>query len=367
MSEMTEFVAGQAAGEHEIPAGAWSCNEWDPLVEVVVGNPFNARFPYRDKSSHIAEYAGKPFDAIPEGPFPQRMIEETEEDLGAMVDIFSKLGITVKRPDTWDHEQEFSTAYWKTKGYYNYCPRDILLVVGDQIIETPNVIRGRSQETYSYRRILLEYLKKGSRWYSAPKPMLQDSLFDVDHEKPVPRDDEPVFDAANVIRLGKDLLYLISSTGNELGAHWLQTALGKDFKVHVCQLNYYGSHIDTSVVALRPGLLLCNPDRVSKDMLPDIFNGWEVLFSPPMIGADRFEPDYLSKCIGSNWIDMNLFSLSPDLVMVDRDQLPLIRLLESKKLEVVPMKLRHSRMLGGGFHCTTLDVRRKGKMESYFD
>jgi hypothetical protein len=31
------------------------------------------------------------------------------------------------------------------------------------------------------------------------------------------------------------------------------------------------------------------------------------------------------------------------------------------------LKLRHSRMLAGGFHCVTLDIRREGSMESYFD
>ena len=83
-------------------------------------------------------------------------------------------------------------------GYYNYCPRDILLVVGDQIIETPNVIRSRSQETFSYRKLLIEYLKSGARWYSAPKPMLLDSLFEGVDLRPTPRNDEPAFDAANV-------------------------------------------------------------------------------------------------------------------------------------------------------------------------
>jgi N-dimethylarginine dimethylaminohydrolase len=42
-------------------------------------------------------------------------------------------------------------------------------------------------------------------------------------------------------------------------------------------------------------------------------------------------------------------------------------LLESKGLTVVPLKLRHSRMMGGGFHCVTLDIRRRGQLESYFD
>ena len=64
---------------------------------------------------------------------------------------------------------------------------------------------------------------------------------------------------------------------------------------------------------------------------------------------------------------MNVFSISPDLVVVDRDQKALIRLLEEKGLDVIPLKLRHSKMMGGGFHCVTLDTRRAGELERYFD
>jgi glycine amidinotransferase/scyllo-inosamine-4-phosphate amidinotransferase 1 len=33
--------------------------------------------------------------------------------------------------------------------------------------------------------------------------------------------------------------------------------------------------------------------------------------------------------------------------------------LEQHKFTVIPQELRHSRTLGGGFHCVTLDTRRK--------
>jgi len=33
----------------------------------------------------------------------------------------------------------------------------------------------------------------------------------------------------------------------------------------------------------------------------------------------------------------------------------------------IPLKLRHSKMLGGGFHCVTLDMRRRGTLQRYFD
>jgi N-dimethylarginine dimethylaminohydrolase len=361
------WISSSLSNDRQTASGVWSCNEWDPLQEVIVGNPINARFPHLDKSTRTAEFAGTPSDQIPTGAFPPQVVEETEEDISAMVQCLEGLGIIVKRPDTWPHDRAFSTPFWSTKGFYNYCPRDIFLVIGNQIIETPNTIRGRLLESYSYRRILMEYLRAGAKWYSAPKPMLLDSLFEVDHAHPVLLNHEPVFDAANVLRLGRDLLYLISSTGNEMGAQWLQAVLGDEFRVHICRINYQGSHIDTSVVALRPGLLLCNPERVTREMLPPIFDNWKVIYSPPMVGSDRFDSDYLSRSIGSSWIDINLLSVGPELVVLDRDQLPLIKLLEEFGIDVVPLKLRHARMFGGGFHCTTLDTRRAGGMENYFE
>jgi len=345
----------------------WSCNEWDQLEEVIVGNPLGARFPTADRSTQLAEFPGRSLEEIPQGPFPQKIIEETEEDLTAFVAVLEGLGITVKRPETWPHEAKFSTIHWESEGYYNYCPRDIMLVVGDHIIETPNVMRSRALESLSYRTMMVDYLRSGAKWYSAPKPMLLDSLFEVDLEKPTPRNDEPAFDAANILRLGRDLIYLVSGTGNEIGGQWLQTILGDGFRVHFLKDVYYGSHIDSTIVALRPGLVLCNPARINDDTLPELLKQWEVIYSPPMESTDRFDAGYLSRSIGSNWIDMNLLSISPNLVVVDQDQTALIKLLEKQGIDVIRLKLRHSKMLGGGFHCITLDIRRTGTLQRYFE
>ena len=73
----------------------WSCNEWDPLEEVIVGNPLRARYPTADRSTQLAEFPGRSLDEIPQGAFPQRIIEETEEDLVAFIEVLEKSGITV--------------------------------------------------------------------------------------------------------------------------------------------------------------------------------------------------------------------------------------------------------------------------------
>ena len=139
-----EFAKGEdrmeSSDQEDAPAQAdkgcrvWSCNEWDPLEEVIVGNPLNARFPYPDKSTQVAEYPDRRLEEIPRGPFPEQIIEEAEEDLQEFIAELEKQGVAVKRPETWPHERTFSTVHWETEGYYNYCPRDLMLVVGNQII-----------------------------------------------------------------------------------------------------------------------------------------------------------------------------------------------------------------------------------------
>jgi glycine amidinotransferase len=51
--------------------------------------------------------------------------------------------------------------------------------------------------------------------------------------------------------------------------------------------------------------------------------------------------------------------VDPHTVIVDRHQADLIQILEQHKFTVIPLELRHSRTLGGGFHCVTLDLVRE--------
>ena len=109
---------------------------------------------------------------------------------------------------------------------------------------------------------------------------------------------EPAFDAANVLRLDRNLIYLVSATGNEFGGQWLQTILGNDFRLHFLKDVYFGSHIDSTFVALRPGLMLCNPARINDDTLPEVLKQWIVIYSPPMEYCQH-DADYLYKSFDS--------------------------------------------------------------------
>ena len=76
----------------------------------------------------------------------------------------------------------------------------------------------------------------------------------------------------------KIYLYLVSSSGNELGAKWLQSVLGNEYRVHTTKDIYRSSHIDSTVMCLKPGLVLLNSARVTEKNCPKIFDKWEKLY-----------------------------------------------------------------------------------------
>ncbi|MGV9884665.1 inosamine-phosphate amidinotransferase 1 [Streptomyces sp. NPDC003006] len=339
-------------------------NEWDPLEEIIVGTAVGARVPRADRSVFAVEYAGEydSQDQVPSGLYPDRVLKETEEELHVLCEELTKLGVTVRRPQQRDNSARITTPDWQTDGFHDYCPRDGLLCVGETIIETPMALRARFLESLAYKETLLDYFASGSRWLSAPKPRLTDAMY----EPTAPmgerlRNQEPVFDAANVLRFGTDLLYLVSDSGNELGATWLQSAVGDAYTVHPCRGLYASTHVDSTIVPLRPGLVLINPARVNDDNMPSFLRSWQTITCPELvdIGFTGDRPH----C--SVWIGMNLLVVRPDLAVVDRRQTGLIKLLEKNGMDVLPLQLTHSRTLGGGFHCATLDVRRSGSLETY--
>ena len=97
--------------------------------------------------------------------------------------------------------------------------RDILLVIGDEIIESPMAWRSRFFEYRAYRPLIKEYFKQGAKWTTAPKPQMADELYDLNYPvkdsmhrielaaqgKFVTTEFEPCFDAADFVRAGKDI------------------------------------------------------------------------------------------------------------------------------------------------------------------
>ncbi|MFJ6134883.1 inosamine-phosphate amidinotransferase 1 [Kitasatospora sp. NPDC092286] len=353
------------------PVHSW--DEFTTLREVVVGTAVGARLPGQsDPSSWLSCFPktrAADLGSIPVGAYSQQVVEETEEDLDALVATLRGLGVTVHQPEVVDHAAEFAAPHWKADGgFHSYCPRDLTLVVGETVIEVASPMRARYFEVFGLRGLFQEYLRGGARWLAAPRPQLNDELFEFDADGlPLLGEAEPVFDAANVLRLGRDVFYQVSRSGNELGLRWLESTLGLlgDLRLHPLRDIYGYTHIDSTIALLRPGLVLLNPERISPETVPEPLRGWDILWCPPAEpSADSTEPEP-EHSLSESWISMNLLMVSPDTAIVESDQWSLIKQLEHAGITVLPHRLRHSRVLGGGFHCVTLDIRRDGGLEDY--
>jgi scyllo-inosamine-4-phosphate amidinotransferase 1 len=299
-----------------------SFNEWDPLKSVVVGSAKYANWPTTDPVFALeSEKTTWTETLVPSGPVPDHIINEADEDLNELALTLANLGVNVIRPRP--------RNYQVLGGMYNYCPRDRLLIYGNTIVDPAMMYPCRDQEI-----------------------IVLDEVTHKSHDiRRMPRDQGMVLDAANICRLGDTWLYLESASGNRLAYDWLCEQFPK---VKIELVNFYaGVHIDSTIVPLREGLVLLNGSRVNEDNCPRAFDFWDKVYIDDVVAQDFYQYPYASK-----WIAMNMLVVDPNTVIVDKHQYNLIKLLESYKFTVIPLELRHSRTLGGGFHCVTLDLLR---------
>lgn len=332
-----------------------SKNEYDKLKCCIVGDATSARFPELDEifdyNKQITNWKETP---LPSGKFPQIIIDEANEDLDMLSKTLQTYGVDVYRPTEIDHATIVKTHEWESDGMYTYCPRDVLLVVDDMVIECPMVYRSRQFEAAAYFKIRRSAIEDDSKWISAPRPRLLTQDTYVMNNNIVLSEREPMFDAANILRHNNDILYLVSNSGNRLGARWLQNVLGDKYKVHVIDNLYSYAHIDSTITIIRDGVVVLNASRVNENNCPALFKDWTKIYVDDVEPQSFYEYPYASK-----WIALNMLSIDPNTVIVDRQQTKLMDLLDRYNIEVVPLQLRHSRTLGGGFHCVTLDLIRE--------
>lgn len=352
-----------------------SHNEWDPLEEIIVGRLDGSVIP----SDHPVVTCNVPGAAAWGQKFtagfryPQIMVEPAQRELDGFVALLESLGVTVRRPDAVDHKRKFSTPDWSSRGFCNTCPRDSMLVIGDEIIETPMAWPCRYFENHSYRRLLKDYFRRGARWVSAPKPELKDELYDPDFELPaygeplryILTEFEPVFDAADFVRCGRDIFCIRSNVTNASGIEWLRRHLGDAYRIHEIESRCPNPmHIDTTMLPLAPGKLLVNLEYLDPDRLPDMLKSWDILIAPEPNPIDDWLLKLTSLC--GKWLNMNVLMIDSKRVIVDPHHENMMRAVEKWGFEPIPCPFLHYAAFGGAFHCATLDVRRRGTLESYF-
>ena len=333
--------------------------------------------------------------------YPQWYLDEVAEDIDVLCSILQQAGATVLRPRWTERALQFETPNWAAAGFDVYNVRDLHIVFGNTFVVGAPSSRFRLFESYAFREILYQnFFEEGFTWVSAPVPRLRG---EYRHEIQGPRnelesiedelhqrlshglnetyhyldEEEVIFDAANIIRLGEDILFLVSSTGNRKAATWLGKVLGPDYTVHMTH-TYRSSHLDSTILPIREGTVLLNGARVSEETCPEVLRDWEKIYFTEVAPVPESEVQFHQSIrmpahsrlaemgigsalehISSPWAGLNVMSVDSGTVLVHDRQRALIRELESRKFTVVPVQMRHCYTMLGGLHCTTLDLVRR--------
>jgi glycine amidinotransferase len=297
-------------------------------------------------------------------PFPAELLKKGAEELDNFAKILEAEGVKVRRPEVTkgDFAQPYNTPDFKcSNGLYAAMPRDILIVVGNEIIEAPMAWRSRFFEYRPYRKLIKEYFQQGAKWTAAPKPLMSDELYEKEETFKVSTSNafvttefEPVFDAAEFTRIGKDIFVQRSQVTNNFGIEWMRRHLGPEYNIHVLDFQDKNAmHIDGTFIPLGPGKLLVNPKRpcitgeVQKKFtyqgtekeyrLPPMFKGWDIFVAQtPLLPADHplfFTSPWTASC--------NIIMLDHERVVVEASETTTYDAFKSWGFKPIKVPFRH--------------------------
>jgi len=375
-----------------------SHDDFTTLREIVVGSAANYLSHERDVTFelfHHENVVGFRSDwayprlalagdrSAPTWKINRRYAEELHEDVENLAATLAGFGISVHRPLPLPPDAApIAGLSWQAIPTPALNIRDNTLILGDEIVETPPAIRARYLESRLLAPVFTRYFESGARWSTMPRPVLSDLSFDLSYARdaattlggptepvadprPSPFDVgyEMMLDGAQVLRLGRDLVVNIAHENHRLAVDWLERHLVDRYTIHRVD-RMADNHIDSMILALRPGVFLARHDGI-REMLPERLRSWTFIVPPePEPGAF---PTYneADLVLTSPYIDLNVLSVSPDTVLVNEDCPGLLKTLDAAGFTVVPLRHRHRRLFGGGFHCFTLDTHRDGAREDY--
>lgn len=342
-------------------------DEWSPLKAVIVGHAEGSMFPSEPAhmvaatmpSEHAANFKHS-------NPFPADILAKAQEELDDFAALLEARGIRVYRPDT--------PNWLDAGGYTSAMPRDGLMTVGSNLIEAPFAWRCRRHEIQlAYSGILDQLSSSGShRICRAPLIVGHDTLYDhaklrgasngnIDGGHPwAINNSRPAFDAADFMRFGKTIVGQLSHVTNLKGVQYLRALVPDGYSVELLHItDEHAMHIDATLLPLRKGLMVYNPERVTEHELRQhaVFHDWE-LHSYPFESPSR-GPTSPPLYTCSPWLVLNALSLDEKCIVVEAGDTQFASWLKDKfDMEPILLPFQHVNSIGGSFHCATVDLVR---------
>ena len=359
-----------------------SWNDWDPLKRVILGLCDNSMIPPEEPATSEKV----PVDSEMRGMWglrPLRTVEAGNAALDGLRKAMEDRGVVVDRPTPLQWNQPIWTPDFRN-GSMMTCmpPRDILLTMGNEIMAAANSFRCRYFEYLAYWPLMEQYFEEDPefKWTQAPRPRLTDRSYKHDYYNEkisleerlvrtankdfVTTEVEPMWDAADWMRMGDDCFVQHGLTTNRAAMDWMQRYY-PDIRFHAVNFpgDPYPIHIDATFVPLRPGLIINNPVRPLPEDQRPIFdaNDWQIVDAAQP--AHDEPPEF---CYSSVWLSMNCLVLDPETVIVEGSEVNQQEQMDKLGMNVIPVHIRDAYAFGGGLHCSTADVYREGGKLDYF-
>ncbi len=340
-------------------------DEWSPLKAVIVGRAEHSCFPSEPRHLTRAFVPPRYLDEFrPHNPFPAEIVDDAQWELDNFADVLRQHGVTVYRPDEVD--------WLKHGGYTGAMPRDRLLTVGNTLIESIPAWQCRQREIELGFSTILSQLShpEEAAWRVFRQPTLhgRDTIYDGKD-----RDDfdstrdwainnsRPAFDAADFMRLGKHIIGQISHATNQKGVDYLRAVLPEGYTLELIKPDIPNVfHIDTTILPLRKGLLVYNPQYIREDELRGLkaLEGWQ-LHAYPLWPRDPGPPNGPEQYMASRWLVLNGLSLDDKHIFVEEKATEFAGWIKEKfGIEAILLPFAHVNSIGGSFHCATVDLVR---------
>ena len=159
-----------------------SWNEWDPLKHVIIGKADGTCIPAPEpaldaKVPEDSDMKGK------HGPRTNDSVDKANELLNNFASVLKKRVIKVDRPKPIKHNQQIFTPDWSSETMFGCMPaRDVILTVGNEMLEATMSYRCRWFEYLNYRPLLQKYFNEdpNMKHETAPKRRLTDDDYRID-------------------------------------------------------------------------------------------------------------------------------------------------------------------------------------------
>ena len=300
----------------------------------------------------------------------QKIIDETNEDLGNIKKTFNDLDIEV-----FQHTPlKFNPLLFKNSLAIPrppLQPRDSFLTLGDKIYCSS------TEEVWQY---ILDIVPEDSVV----------NLFDSVYSKGIDFQNGEMLNGANCYRLGKRIIVptIIDRPSREYCYNFFTN---KGYEV--VETNDPG-HSDGVMSVVKPGVIV---SYLHKKFYESTFPNWDVLTIrnqgwQKLQGWQTFKSkakgrwwvpneetnEYLSEFVDTwlnKWVgyvdetvfDVNMLSVSEELVLVNGYNKELFDYLKKHKVEPIICPFRHRFFWDGGIHCLTVDLVREGELIDYFN